>query len=66
MRRLVKEDLLKFDGTPLFPERIAYTVNYDLSPMEAQLMRTSRPMCRRNSTGQTILTGPDVRLSDLH
>lgn len=37
MRRLVKEDLLKFDGTPLFPERIAQTVNYDLSPMEAQL-----------------------------
>lgn len=37
MRRLVKEDLLKFDGTPLFPERLAYTVNYDLSPMEAQL-----------------------------
>lgn len=37
MRRLAKEDLLKFDGTPLFPERIAYTVNYDLSLMEAQL-----------------------------
>lgn len=37
MRRLVKEDLLRFDGTPLFPERLAYTVNYDLSPMEAQL-----------------------------
>ncbi|HQM02639.1 MAG TPA: helicase-related protein, partial [Ruminococcus flavefaciens] len=37
MRRLVKEDLLKFDGTPLFPERRAYTVNYDLSPKEAQL-----------------------------
>jgi superfamily II DNA or RNA helicase len=37
MRRLVKEDLLKFDGTPLFPERLAYTVHYDLSPMEAQL-----------------------------
>ncbi len=37
MRRLVKEDLLKFDGTPLFPERRAYTVNYDLSPMEAEL-----------------------------
>jgi len=39
MRRLVKEDLLKFDGTPLFPERRAYTVNYDLSPMEAKLYR---------------------------
>ncbi|MDR1841612.1 MAG: DUF3883 domain-containing protein [Holophagales bacterium] len=37
MRRLVKEDLLKFDGTPLFPERRAYTVNYDLSPLEASL-----------------------------
>ncbi|WP_031587668.1 helicase-related protein [Selenomonas bovis] len=37
MRRLVKEELLKFDGKPLFPERIAYTVNYDLSPMEARL-----------------------------
>ena len=37
MRRLVKEELLKFDGTPLFPERIAYTVNYDLSPEEASL-----------------------------
>lgn len=37
MRRLVKEELLKFDGTPLFPERRAYTVNYDLSTAEARL-----------------------------
>ena len=37
MRRLVKEELLKFDGTPLFPERRAYTVNYDLSPEESRL-----------------------------
>ena len=37
MRRMVKEELLRFDGTPLFPERIAYTVNYDLSPLEAKL-----------------------------
>jgi hypothetical protein len=37
MRRLVKEELLKFDGTPLFPERIAYTVNYTLSDAEAGL-----------------------------
>lgn len=37
MRRLVKEELLKFDGKPLFPERIAYTVNYSLSPQEARL-----------------------------
>ncbi len=37
MRRLVKEDLLTFEGKPLFPERIAYTVNYSLSPQEAEL-----------------------------
>ena len=39
MRRLVKEQLLKFDGTALFPERLAYTVNYELSPLEADLYR---------------------------
>lgn len=37
MCRRVKEDLLKFDGTPLFPERKAYTANYELSPPEAAL-----------------------------
>ena len=37
MRRMVKEELLKFDGTPLFPERKAYTVNYELSEIEAAL-----------------------------
>ncbi len=39
MRRLTKEQLLKFDGTPLFPERIAYTVNYTLSENEADLYK---------------------------
>jgi SNF2 family DNA or RNA helicase len=39
MRRMVKENLLKFDGTPLFPERIAYTVPYKLSPDEARLYK---------------------------
>ena len=37
MRRLTKEELLRFDGTPLFPERRAYTVSYRLSPGEADL-----------------------------
>lgn len=37
MRRLTKEELLKFDGRPLFPERRAYTVKYELSPEEAEL-----------------------------
>ena len=37
MRRMVKEDMLRFDGTRLFPERRAYTVNYKLSDPEAAL-----------------------------
>jgi superfamily II DNA or RNA helicase len=40
MRRLVKEQLLKFDGTPLFPERRAYTVSYKLSDGEAALYKS--------------------------
>jgi ATP-dependent helicase YprA (DUF1998 family) len=37
MRRMVKENLLKFDGTPLFPQRIAHTIPYKLSPAEEHL-----------------------------
>jgi hypothetical protein len=37
MRRLTKEELLRFDGRPLFPERRAYTVKYQLSAKEAAL-----------------------------
>ncbi|MDY0062452.1 MAG: helicase-related protein [Myxococcota bacterium] len=37
MRRMVKEDLVRFDGRPLFPERKSYTAQYDLSDAEAAL-----------------------------
>ena len=37
IRRMVKEKLVRFDGTPLFPERRAYTVNYELSDLEYAL-----------------------------
>ncbi|MCB0211834.1 MAG: DEAD/DEAH box helicase, partial [Anaerolineae bacterium] len=37
MRRMVKEELRRFDGRPLFPERRAYTVSYPLSPGEQEL-----------------------------
>jgi superfamily II DNA or RNA helicase len=37
MRRMVKEDLLTFDGKPLFPERIAQTVPYELTELEQDL-----------------------------
>jgi superfamily II DNA or RNA helicase len=37
MRRMVKENILRFDGRPLFPERRAYTVPYELSGLEMAL-----------------------------
>ncbi|MBX7223406.1 MAG: DUF3883 domain-containing protein [Blastocatellia bacterium] len=39
MRRMIKEQLVKFDGRPLFPERRAYSVEYTLSSLEAELYR---------------------------
>jgi superfamily II DNA or RNA helicase len=40
MRRMIKEDLCRFDGRPLFPERKAYTVSYPLSAGEKHLYET--------------------------
>jgi SNF2 family DNA or RNA helicase len=40
MRRMVKESLLKFDGTRLFPERFAHTVPYKLSQPETDLYKS--------------------------
>ncbi|MGB8827819.1 MAG: helicase-related protein, partial [Dehalococcoidales bacterium] len=37
MRRMLKEELVDFEGRPLFPERRAYSLNYKLSPLEDQL-----------------------------
>lgn len=37
MRRMVKEQLVRMDGRPLFPERFATTIPYDLSDVETEL-----------------------------
>jgi len=37
MRRMIKEELVRFDGTPLFPERKSYTAEYELSAAELHL-----------------------------
>jgi superfamily II DNA or RNA helicase len=37
MRRMIKEDLLTFEGKKLFPERIAETVPYELTLLEHDL-----------------------------
>lgn len=57
MRRLVKEELLKFDGKPLFPERRASTVNYDLSPREAELYQAVTDYVQQEFNRADKLTG---------
>ena len=37
MRRKVKENLVTFEGTPLFPKRDAHSLNFELSEPEADL-----------------------------
>ena len=44
MRRMVKEDLLTMEGRPLFPERRASTVPYELSPEELAPTTLSQSM----------------------
>ncbi|HEX5414077.1 MAG TPA: helicase-related protein, partial [Chloroflexota bacterium] len=58
MRRLVKEKLRKFDGTPLFPERRAYTVDYRLSPQEAILYKEVTDYVREEFNRADALDNP--------
>jgi len=57
MRRMVKEELLKFDGKPLFPERIAHTVSYPLSDLEAILYRKVTDYVREEFNRAESLAG---------
>lgn len=57
MRRLVKEELVRFDGTPLFPERIAQTINYDLSEQELELYEAVTEYVREEFNRAERVTG---------
>lgn len=57
MRRLVKEELVRFDGTPLFPERIAYTIQYDLSDVEHELYEAVTEYVRTEFNRAEQVTG---------
>ena len=65
MRRMVKESLLKFDGTPLFQERIAYTVPYQLSDPEARLYREVTDYVREEFNRAEALANERVSLGNL-
>lgn len=57
MRRMVKEELFKFDGTRLFPERRAYTSQYTLSAMEAALYEQVTTYVREEMNRADRLSG---------
>ncbi len=61
MRRMVKESLLKFDGTPLFPERRAYTISYQLSEPENHLYEAVSDYVRNEFNRADALTNDDRR-----
>ena len=57
MRRMVKEDLLTFEGKPLFPERKAETVTYRLSLYEQNLYDLVTEYVREGMNRADKLTG---------
>jgi len=54
MRRMVKENLLKFDGTALFPERIAYTAPTSSRRPRPTSTRRSPSTFARSSTAPRL------------
>ncbi|MCA3160160.1 MAG: DUF3883 domain-containing protein, partial [Burkholderiales bacterium] len=60
MRRLTKEELYRFDGTPLFPERCAYTASYALSHEETDLYQAVTTYVREEMN-RADRTGDDKR-----
>ena len=58
MRRMLKERLLRFNGKPLFPERIAHTVPYRLSDSETQLYKAVTSYVRQEYNRAEALNNP--------
>ena len=57
MRRMIKEELIKFDGTKLLPARLAYTANYHLSDLETELYEAVTAYVREEMNRADRLTG---------
>jgi superfamily II DNA or RNA helicase len=57
MRRMTKERMVTFDGTPLFPKRIAKTISYPLSPMENDLYQAVTSYVRNEMGRADRLSG---------
>jgi superfamily II DNA or RNA helicase len=64
MRRLTKEELYRFDGTPLFPERCAYTASFALSERESALYQEVTTYVREEMN-RADRSGDDKRRSNV-
>jgi len=58
MRRMVKEEMLRFDGSRLFPPRKAYTANYKLSSIESALYEAVTSYVKTEMGKADALKGP--------
>lgn len=58
MRRMIKEEMVRFDGTKLFPERKAYTANYKLSDIESALYEAVTNYVKTEMGKADALKGP--------
>jgi hypothetical protein len=63
MCRRSKEELLTFEGRPLFPERRAYSIPYELSPLERELYEAVTQYVRTeiNHADQLVQAGEGRR-----
>ena len=63
MRRLVKEELYTFEGTRLFPERFAFTVQYELTLEEKNLYAAVTDYVRDEMNSVDLIDGDGRRRS---
>jgi hypothetical protein len=61
----IRGELRKFDGSPLFPERRASTIQYRLSDLEAQLYAAVTQYVRNEMHNLNALAGDDKRRNNV-
>lgn len=61
--RRTKEEMVRFDGTPLYPERNCDTLSYNLSPEEQDLYRETTEYIRTYYNRARILNRSAARLA---
>ncbi|MCR4419675.1 MAG: helicase-related protein [Clostridia bacterium] len=61
--RRTKEEMVRFDGTPIYPKRESRTLSYDLGPAEQQLYEATTSYIRTYYSRARILNRSAARLA---